>query len=90
MKILLILSVITIIILMYLLYQLYKEILDYKSFTCELNELISDKNKLLKHIAYRCDSLSQNQYYGNPGIGFRAIKELAENKILDANNKTNI
>lgn len=78
MKILLILSVAIIIILIYLLYQFHKEILDYRRFTCELNDLVSEKNKLLKHISYRCDSLSQNQYYGNPGIGFRSIKELAE------------
>ena len=88
MKILLIIAILAIIFLVYLLYQFYKEILDYKRFTCELNDLISDKNKLLKHIAYKCERLSENQYYGNPGIGFRAIKELAESKILDFNDQT--
>lgn len=90
MKILLIIAILVIIVLVYVLYQFYKEILDYKNFTCELNDLLSDKNKLLKHIAYKCDRLSANQYYGNPGIGFRAIKELAESKILDTDSKSNI
>ena len=78
MKILLVLAILVIIVLIYLLYQFHKEIIDYRRFTCELNDLISDKNKLLKHIAYRAERLSKEQWYSNPSIGFRTIKELAE------------
>lgn len=90
MKILLVIAVLVILVLIYCLYQFFMEIEDYKRFTAELNDIISNKNRLLKRIEYKANTNAGTQYLGNASIGFREIASLAKIRILDADHKSNI
>lgn len=54
---------------------------EYKKIEQQNKELIKqlkDRDNLLKHIAHRCDNYCGTNFYNNPSIGFRKIKELAK------------
>lgn len=44
-------------------------------------EMVRRYELLLKRISNKCDENCGKMYYGNPSVGFRRIKELAETNI---------
>lgn len=81
---------IIIVVLIYIIYKFYKENEELRSENTELGLEFENTKKLLKHIQYRCDEYAGRQWYGNANCGFRKIKELAKNKTLDPNSKSEI
>lgn len=90
MKILLFIAVLIILVLIYCLYQFFKEIEDYKKFTEDLNNLVADKNRLLRRIESKANDFAGTQWNGSPSIGFREIECLSKIRILDTDRKSNI